>query len=108
MIWKQFEFDVTVADTMQCVGSITVPAKTYYIVTATGVYQNSRCNGVVISSSFADYNYNYAVSKRAYEEFFPSCTHSGYTDREITMYFWGEWVDTTRNKMNASCICFPE
>lgn len=109
-IYEEMFYTPSVADKFELVGSITIPKHKAFTITARGMWQNSRCRGVIISDRNTGSNGNepYSYSLAAYfnedsRVFFPSCTYSGCTGvNELTFYIWAKWEGTNLNKVELT------
>ena len=109
-IYEEMFYTPSVADKFELVGSITIPKHKAFTITARGMWQNSRCRGVIISDRNTGSNgnepYSYSVAAYFNEDsrvFFPSCTYSGNTGvNELTFYIWAKWEGTNLNKVELT------
>jgi hypothetical protein len=115
VIYEEMFYTPSAAETFELVGSITIPKRTAFTFTARGMWQNSRCHGVIISDRQVGDNgnhpYSYSVAACFNEDdrvFFPSCTYSGNTGADaLTFYIWGKWQATNLNKVEVSGYYMP-
>jgi hypothetical protein len=115
VIYEEMFYTPSAAETFELVGSITIPKRTAYTITARGMWQNSRCHGVVISDRHTTDNgnhpYSYSLAACFNEDdrvFFPSCTYSGDTGVEArTFYIWAKWQATNLNKVEVTGYYMP-
>lgn len=115
VIYEEMLYTPSAAETFELVGSITIPKRTAFTITARGIWQNSRCHGIIISDRHStdngNHSYSYSVAACFNEDdrvFFPSCTYSGNTGADaITFYIWGKWQATDLNKVEVSGFYMP-
>lgn len=108
-IEKLFEHTSSAANTWELVGTITIPARKFYTITARGYYNNCTCKGVIIGQNETTHKYTYAAmfneDAAAHN---PSCTYSGVTgDSATTFYLWCKWSGTVLNNLRVTGYYLP-
>lgn len=93
----------------ELVSSVTIPANVFYTITARGMFNNSSCKGITLSSKNTDHRFTYASQLNEDSLIhFPSCTYSDYSDdKSITFYIWGKWAGTTANSVEIRGFYLP-
>ena len=89
------------------VGSITIPANSYFCITARGTYNNNICTGVAIATTDTTYKNACALKTRDTDEYHVSCTYCKYTDSELTLYLWGKWEKASSNFIDVTGFYIP-
>ena len=105
---KEFSI-VGTANTFIYVGSVSIPPSSYFTITARGIYNNTICDGIAISTSSSSYKSTRALAVRtSAAENFPSCTYSDISGSSgLTYYIWARWQGATTNTVNVTGFYIP-
>ena len=79
--------------------SVTIPANSYFVLTARCAWGSSRpvWVGIASDSGIDTSQYAEGIGELATV----SCTYSGVVDEETTFYIWGKWSATGNNEVVA-------
>jgi hypothetical protein len=106
---KILSFTASSADVYVLAYTVTIPANSFFVFTCRPSYSYSQPSGVRICYSTNDMDI--AAFQEAYTETEPyhqlSCTYSGYTASELTLYVFGRWRGATTNAMYTYGFYIP-
>lgn len=78
--------------------SVTIPAKSFYVLSGSANWSNTAPQWVGIASSDTINTSQYAEGQRS--ESIATCTIAGYVENETNFYLWAKYPNTTENEGN--------
>ena len=76
--------------------SITIPAKSFYVLSGSANWSNTAPQWVGIASNDTINTSQYAEGQRSGS--IATCTIAGYVEKETTFYLWAKYPNTTENE----------
>ena len=87
---------------MSAVGTISIPAKSFFSVTAVAVYYNARPQSVGLTTSSSWEWSNGIFQANTDDGVTPAVTYSGYTASAITLNVFAKYSATNENKITVT------
>lgn len=78
--------------------SVTIPVKSFYVLSGSANWSNTAPQWVGIASSDTINTSQYAEGQRS--ESIATCTIAGYVENETNFYLWAKYPNTTENEGN--------
>lgn len=109
-IGKIVTYTASAANTFEYVTSVTIPAKSFFVITCFPSWNYNKPLGVRIctSSTASREAVSWQEQDGSHDTDQVSCTYSGYAFDERTYYIWGKWSGANTNSIHVNGFYIPE
>lgn len=105
---KTVDYTVPAANTYSRVTTVTIPAKSFYCVTANPFYSNACPRGVRICSTNDEKNAMAWQEQAENSANSVSATLTGYTENALTLHIFAKWANANQNLLGIAGFYIPQ